>query len=92
MTDSNYALDLIEELADIVEQYCVIHEGHNHLSPLVAEARAYLKSLGTPEQISEEENEVRFKECLRAINNLKPGDLTELMGEAFMEEFRRASQ
>ncbi len=43
MTDSDYAYDLIKELADIVEEYCVIHEGHNHLSPLVAEARAYLK-------------------------------------------------
>jgi hypothetical protein len=44
------------------------------------------------EEISEEENEVRFKECLKAINNLKSGEITELMGEAFMEEFRRASQ
>jgi hypothetical protein len=44
------------------------------------------------EEISEEENEVRFKECLRVINNLKSGEITELMGEAFMEEFRRVSQ
>jgi hypothetical protein len=44
------------------------------------------------EEISEEENDVRFKECLKAINNLKSGEITELMGEAFMEEFRRASQ
>ena len=42
--------------------------------------------------VSEEVNDVRFKECLNAINNLKPGDITELMGEAFMEEFRRVSQ
>jgi hypothetical protein len=92
MTDSYYALGLIKKLADTVEEYCIIHEGLDHLSPLVAEARAYLKSLGTPEQISEEENEVRFKECLRVIDNLKPGEITELMGEAFMEEFRRVSQ
>jgi hypothetical protein len=51
-----------------------------------------LKVFLKQEQISEEENEVRFKECLRAINNLKPGDITELMGEAFMEEFRRVSK
>lgn len=44
------------------------------------------------EEISEEENEVRFKECLRVIDNLKSGEITELMGEAFMEEFRRVSQ
>ena len=54
--------------------------------------RRTLKVFLKQEQISEEENEVRFKDCLRAINNLKPGDITELMGEAFMEEFRRASQ
>jgi hypothetical protein len=44
------------------------------------------------EEISEEENERRFKECLRTIDNLEPGEITELMGEAFMEEFRRVSQ
>jgi hypothetical protein len=44
------------------------------------------------EEVSEEENEVRFKECLKVINNLKPGEITELMGEVFMEEFRRVSQ
>jgi hypothetical protein len=44
------------------------------------------------EQISEEENERRFEECMEWINNLEPGDITEVMGEAFMEEFRRVSQ
>jgi len=51
-----------------------------------------LKVFLKQEQISEEENEVRFKECLKAINDLKPGEITELMGEAFMEEFRRVSR
>ena len=51
-----------------------------------------LKVFLKQEQISEEENEVRFKACLKAINDLKPGEITELMGEAFMEEFRRVSQ
>ena len=44
------------------------------------------------EQISEEENEQRFKECMRWINNLKPGEIREIMGREFMEEFRRVSQ
>ena len=44
------------------------------------------------EQISEEENERRLRECLGWLDNLKPGELTELMGEDFMEEFRRVSQ
>jgi hypothetical protein len=44
------------------------------------------------EQISEEENERRFEECMEWINNLEPGDITKVMGEAFMEEFRRVSQ
>ena len=44
------------------------------------------------EQISEEENERRFKECMKWINNLKPGEIREIMGREFMEEFRRVSQ
>jgi len=46
----------------------------------------------TESQISEEENERRFKECLRIIRNTTHEDLVELMGEDFLEEFRRASQ
>jgi translation initiation factor 2B subunit (eIF-2B alpha/beta/delta family) len=41
---------------------------------------------------AEEENERRFKECMKLINNLKPGEIQELMGPEFMEEFRRVSQ
>ena len=44
------------------------------------------------EQISEEENERRFKECMKWINNLKPGEIRKIMGREFMEEFRRVSQ
>lgn len=43
MTDPYYTLGLIKKLADTVEEYCVINEGWDHLSPLVAEARAYLE-------------------------------------------------
>jgi hypothetical protein len=51
-----------------------------------------IKVFLTQEQISEKENERRFQECMKGINNLQPGDITKLMGEAFMEEFRRVSQ
>ena len=44
------------------------------------------------EKISEEENERRFQECMRIINNMKPGEIEKLMGKEFMEEFRRVSQ
>jgi len=53
---------------------------------------AIADELDDHEQISEEENEVRFKACMEAIGNLKPGEITEMMGEAFMEEFKRVSQ
>ena len=43
-------------------------------------------------QISEEENERRFKECMKWLNNRKPGEIKENMGREFMEEFRRVSQ
>ena len=42
-------------------------------------------------QITEEENERRFKECMKLINNLQPGELEKLMGEKFMEEFKRVA-
>jgi hypothetical protein len=42
-------------------------------------------------QITEEENERRFKECMKLINNLQPGDIEKLMGKEFMEEFKRVA-
>ena len=48
--------------------------------------------LGEVEPFNEEENDRRFRECMEWINNLQPGDITKLMGEEFMEEFRRVSQ
>jgi hypothetical protein len=41
---------------------------------------------------AEQENERRFKECMKLINNLKPGEIEELMGPEFMKEFRSVSQ
>lgn len=43
-------------------------------------------------QISEEENERRFREALRIIRNTTREELVELMGEDFLDEFRRVSQ
>ena len=51
-----------------------------------------IQNPSTQEQISEEENERRFKECMKWLNNLKPGEIREMMGPEFMEEFRRVSQ
>jgi hypothetical protein len=44
------------------------------------------------DQISEEENERRFREVMKFLDDLKPGDIEKIMGSEFMEEFRRASQ
>ena len=88
MTDT--ARNLIRRLSDALDDAVVVQLDDVVL--LLDEARAYLEETEPQEQISEEENEVRFKECLKAINNLKPGEITELMGEAFMEEFRRVSK
>ena len=89
MTDP-YARELIQSLLNLLYQ-CDWPDGEKFYTK-IEQAHDYLKSTEPREQISEEENEVRFKECLKAINNLKSGEITELMGEAFMEEFRRASQ
>jgi hypothetical protein len=62
---------------------------------LHADERLWLKKRleeeNQKEQISEEENLRRFKEVMKCINNLQPGDLTKLMGKEFMEEFKRIS-
>jgi hypothetical protein len=42
--------------------------------------------------ITEEENERRFKEALQLIENVTHEQLVELMGEEFFEEFRRVSR
>lgn len=44
------------------------------------------------EEVTEEENERRFKECMEFIKNITHEKITELMGEEFLEEFRRVSQ
>jgi hypothetical protein len=80
----------VEVITDDGREF-VRYDCHNVQLSLQDDGRT-LKVFLKQEQISEEENEVRFKECLRAINNLKSEDITELMGEAFMEEFRRVSR
>jgi len=40
---------------------------------------------------NEDENDMRFKKCMEIINKLKPGELEQLMGKEFMEEFKRIS-
>jgi hypothetical protein len=42
--------------------------------------------------ITEEENERRFRESLRLIENVTREQLLELMGEAWLEEYRRIAQ
>ncbi len=42
--------------------------------------------------ITEEENERRFRECLRLIENVTREQLLELMGEAWLEEYRRVAR
>lgn len=41
---------------------------------------------------TEEENDRRFRECLRLIENVTHEQLLELMGEEFFEEYRRVAQ
>lgn len=41
--------------------------------------------------ITPEENDRRFKECLQLIRNVTHEQLVAMMGEDFLERFRRAS-
>ena len=45
-----------------------------------------------PEPISEEENERNFRECMRIIQSVTHEQLVDLMGEEWLEEFRRVAQ
>jgi hypothetical protein len=45
-----------------------------------------------PDEITPEENERRFRACLRLINNVTHEQLVELMGEDFLEEYRRVAR
>jgi hypothetical protein len=45
-----------------------------------------------PEEITAEENERRFRESLCLINNVTHEQLVELMGEEFLEEYRRVAR
>ncbi len=43
-------------------------------------------------ELTEEENERRFREGLRIIQNITREQLVELMGEDFLKEYRRVAQ
>jgi hypothetical protein len=45
-----------------------------------------------PREITPEENERRFKDCLEQIYNLTYTDLVVLMGEEWLEDYRRQFQ
>ena len=42
--------------------------------------------------ITPEENDRRFRECLQLIRNVTHDQLVAVMGEDFLEEFKRVSQ
>jgi hypothetical protein len=89
MSDS-FTRDLIKDLVKIL--YQCDWPNPSKIYATIKRAQDYLRDTKLEEQITEEENERRFKKCMELINNLQPGDLTKLMGEEFMEEFKRVSQ
>lgn len=83
-----------EEVRELVYHPKISASSWSHAMDERDDYRAQLQKLSAEpqEQISEEENDRRFRECMKAIDNLKPGEIEELMGPEFMEEFRRVSQ
>ena len=69
MTKPDYRA-LCAELADVVYEYCILHEGRDHLQPLVDRARALLAQ---PEP--EESTDDKLMDIARAT------DLVYYMGE-----------
>mgnify|MGYP000889466952 CR=1 FL=1 len=88
------ARSLINRLADSLQEF-IDYEPVGSVDleqDLIDEAREFIKVTEPPEQISEEEDERRFKACMEQIRSLTRESLVELMGEEFLEEFRRVSQ
>jgi hypothetical protein len=54
--------------------------------------RLFQKEEKEKEKISEEENEGRLKACLEQIRKLTHADLVALMGEEWLEDYRRQFQ
>ena len=91
--------DLLKSYPEVTRIEVITDNGREFVRHNCADVRVSLQDDGrtlkvflTQEQISEEENERRFKECMELIRNLKPGEIEEIMGPDFMEEFRRVSQ
>jgi hypothetical protein len=91
--------DFLKNYPDVTRVEVIGNNGREYVQYECSDVQVSLQDDGRTvkvflkqEQISEEENERRFKECMEMINNLKPGDIEEMMGSAFIEEFRRVSQ
>ena len=88
MSDS-FTRDLIEDLVKIL--YQCDWPNLSKIYATIKRAQDYLRDTKPEEQITEAENERRFKKCIELIDSLQPGDLENLMGKEFMEEFKRVA-
>ena len=84
-----FTRDLIEDLVKTL--YQCDWPNPSKIYATIKRAQDYLRGTEFEEQITEKENERRFKECIKLINNLQPGEIEKLMGKEFMEEFKRIS-
>ena len=91
--------DFLKSYPDVTRVEVITNDGRefvrydcNNVQVSLQDDRRTIKVFLEQEQISEEENERRFREYMKMLTNFQPGDITKLMGEAFMEEFRRVSQ
>ena len=84
-----FTRDLIKDLVKML--YQCDWPNPSKIYATIKRAQDYLRDTKFEEQITEEENERRFKECIKLIDNLQPGDIEKLMGKEFMEEFKRVA-
>jgi hypothetical protein len=89
MSDS-FTRDLIKDLVKML--YQCDWPNPSKIYATIKRAQDYLQDTKLEEQITEAENERRFKKCMELIDNLQPGDLENLMGEKFIEEFKRVAR
>ena len=91
--------DFLKQYPEVTRVEVITNNGHEFVRYDCSDVQMSLQDDGRTikvflkqEQVSEEENDRRLREYLGWLDNLKPGELTELIGEDFMEEFRKVLQ
>ena len=93
LNKSNPAMTNYQAKPEVWKGFENLYGVHNPFNPVYSEfVDTLLELRARVEKLEEAENEWRFKEAMRIINSTTREQLVELMGEEWLEEFRRVGQ